>query len=80
MNKTFSIYFSRERTYLTVVKNEDSLLSLEYVNATNNPVNPSSSDEKSTQGINELHNIFSTLPQGITQLFLVLPAEDIYVS
>ena len=81
MNKTLSIYFSRQRTYLTVVTNEDNMLSLEYVNATKQPVNPTiSADEKSQDSINELHNIFITLPQGITQLFLVLPAEDVYVS
>ncbi len=79
MSKTLSVFFNIDRTYLTVVEHTPKGLSLDYINSTKNRINFENLGA-SLEGINELHEMFDKLPEGIVRTTVTVPAEGVMVT
>lgn len=81
MGRIISIYFNIDRTYLTVVNNTPSGLSLDYVNSTNHRVDIENfNSEESNLGITELYKIFNEINMELSILTVTLSSETIPVT
>ncbi len=79
MSKTLSVFFNIDRTYLTVIEHTANGLSLEYVNSTKSRINFENLGA-SIKGVDELHELFNQLPDGIARATVTMPAEGVMVA
>lgn len=81
MERTLSVYFNVDRTYLAVLAYHSDGATLELVDSTENAIDPGYPEKESTKkGIEELNGIISNLPRDIDRLSVTLPAESVLVT
>lgn len=81
MKRILSIFFNTDRTYVTKVLNSPDGLKLEYLNATNTPIDLDSlhTDEQ-TQAFDEIDNIILQAGIDFDNISIVFPADSLLIS
>ena len=81
MKKILSVYFSSERTYITIVEPAAKWLSLLYINSTVHPVNLDNLyGQDSVKGCQEFEIMLNDVPPNIGRISVTLPAESVLIS
>ena len=81
MKRILSIFFNTDRTYVTKVLNSPDGLKLEYLNATNTPIDLDSlhSDEQ-TQAFDEIDQIILQAGIDFDNISIIFPADSLLIS
>lgn len=81
MKRVLSIFFNTDRTYIAKILNNPDGLKLEYLNATNTPVDLDSlhTDEQ-TQAFDEIDNIIGQCGNDFDNISIVFPADSLLIS
>lgn len=82
MKSSLSVYFNRDRTYITFVVPDKKGLKLEYINSTINPIQIDNlNTQNSINGIEELNDILKELPVDLkTRIAITLPGDLALIS
>lgn len=81
MKRVLSIFFNTDRTYITKILNNSDGLKLEYLNATNTPIDLDSlhTDEQ-TQAFDEIDNIIENCGNDFDNISIIFPADSLLIS
>lgn len=81
MKRVLSIFFNTDRTYIAKILNSPDGLKLEYLNATNTPIDLDSlhTDEQ-TQAFDEIDNIIGQCGNDFDNISVVFPADSLLIS
>lgn len=81
MKRVLSIFFNNDRTYITKVLNSPDGLKLEYLNATNEPIDLDAlhTDEQ-TKAFDEIDQIIHQAGKDFDHISIVFPADSLLIS
>lgn len=81
MKRVLSIFFNTDRTYIAKILNNPDGLKLEYLNATNTPIDLDSlHTDVQTQAFDEIDNIIEQCGNDFDNISIVFPADSLLIS
>lgn len=81
MGNMLSVYFSSDRTYLSVVEPGSKGLNLKYINSTENPIDLENPDDlENMMAVKELKDLLAEIENPIDRVSVTLPADTVLVT